>query len=237
MTQLVIRTHRPIRFAIGVILASMVTATGTWLLLDEAHWSVIRSRFRTSAEQQRLWSSNKDLEQENTTLRERVISLERIASVDKQTETFLQKEIRESQDEVFVLKGELAFYQGIMESADQTKGLDVHSIYVRRLPRVRTYQLKLVLTHVANAEAEAAGTMKITIDGLQNKAQRQFALNEVSADATPEIPFKFRNFKRFETGMQLPDGFVPQRVFVELQLSDIKASKIKKVFDWPVTAN
>ncbi len=237
MTQLVIRTHRPIRFAIGVILASMVTAIGTWLFLDEAHWSVIRGRFRASAEQQRLWSTNKDLEQGNSDLRERVIALERIASVDKQTETFLQKEIRGLQDEIFVLKGELAFYQGIMESADQTKGLDVHSIYVRRLALARNYQLKLVLTHVANAEAEAAGVMSIALEGLQNGALRRITLDEVSADVTPEIAFNFRNFKRFEASMQLPDGFAPQRVFVELQLNDIKASKIKKVFDWPVTAN
>ena len=79
--------------------------------------------------------------------------------------------------------------------------------------------------------------MNIAIEGLQNKDNRLIALNEVSADVTPEIPFKFRNFKRFEASMQLPDGFVPQRVFVELQLNDLKASKIKKIFDWPVTAN
>ncbi len=237
MTQLVIRTHRPVRFAIGVILASMVTAIGTWLFLDEAHWSVIRARFRAGNEQQRLWSSNKVLEQENTDLRERVIAMERIASVDKQTETFLQKEIRELQDEVFLLKGELAFYQGIMESADQTKGLDIHSIYVRRLAQANTYRLKLVLTHVANDEAEAAGEMSIKIEGLQNGVMRQLALNEVSTDAAPELAFKFRNFKRFDASLQLPGGFVPQRVFVELQLNDKKTSKINKVFDWPVTAN
>ena len=237
MTQLVIRTHRPVRFAIGVILVSMVTAIGTWLFLDEAHWSVIRARFRAGTEQQRLWSANKDLEVDNATLRERVIALERIASVDKQTETFLQKEIRELQDEVFLLKGELAFYRGIMEAADQTKGLNIHSIYVRRLAQANTYLLKLVLTHVANEEADAAGVMSITIEGLQNGALRQLALNEVTADAMPDLAFKFRNFKRFDASMQLPGGFVPQRVFVGLQLNDEKRSKINKVFDWPVTAN
>jgi hypothetical protein len=220
-----------------VILASMVTAIGTWLFLDEAHWSVIRGRLQTSTEQQRLWSANKGLEQDNSILRERVIALERIASLDKQTETFLQKEIRGLQDEVFRLKGELAFYQGIMESADQTKGLDVHSIYVRPLAQANTYQLKLVLTHVANDEAEAAGVMSITVEGLQNGVLRLLSLDEVSADAAPVMAYKFRNFKRFDASMQLPGGFVPQRVIVELQLNDKKPSKIKKVFDWPVTAN
>ena len=237
MTQLVIRTHRPVRFAIGIILASMITAIGTWMFLDEAHWSVIRARFRAGSEQQRLLTSNKALEQESTTLRERVIAMERIALVDKQTENFLQKEIRGLQDEVFLLKGELAFYREIMETADQTKGLNVHSIYVRRLAQANTYRMKLVLTHVADNEAEAAGEMSIKIEGLQNGVLRQLSLNDISTDAAPELAFKFRNFKRFDASLQLPGGFVPQRVFVELQLNDEKASKINKVFDWPVTAN
>lgn len=237
MNQLVIRTHRPVRFAIGVILASMITAIGTWLFLDETHWSVIRGRFRAGTDQQRLWNANKELEQDNAALHERVIALERITSMDKQTETFLQKEIRELQDEVFVLKGELAFYRGIMESADQAKGLNIHSIYVRRLAQASTYRLKLVLTHVANDEAEAAGVMNITIEGLQNGVGRLLALSDVSTDVTPDLAFRFRNFKRFDASLQLPAGFVPQRVFVELQLNDKKPSKIKKIFDWPVTAN
>jgi len=237
MSQLVIRTHRPIRFAIGVILASMITAIGTWLLLDESHWSIIRGRFQASTDQQRLWDANRQLEQDNDTLHERVIALERIASVDKQTETFLQKEIRELQDEVFVLKGELAFYRGIMESADQAKGLNIHSIYVRRVEQANTYRMKLVLTHVANDDAEAAGNMSIAIEGLQNGTGRLLALSDVSSDPAPDLTFKFRNFKRFDASLQLPGGFVPQRVIVELQLNDQKPSKIKKVFDWPVTAN
>lgn len=237
MNQLVVRPHRPFRFAFGVVLGSMVTAIGTWLLLDQAHWSVIQGRLQASAEQQRLWSANRSLEQNSTTLRERLMALERTASLDKQTETFLQKEIRALQDEVFRLKGELAFYEGIMESADQTKGLDVHDIYVRRLAQANTYQLKLVLTNVADNDAEAVGVMSILIEGLQNGTARLVSLNEVSVDATLEMAFKFRNFKRFDASMQMPGGFVPQRVFVELQPNDKKPSKINKVFDWPATAN
>ena len=237
MKHLVIRPHHPIRFAIAVILASMVTAIGTWLLLDAGHWSVIQGRFEANAERQRLWNANKGLEQDNTALRERVMAFERTASLDKQTEIFLQKEMRGLQDETFRLKGELAFYQGIMESADQTKGLDVHDIYVRRLAQANTYQLKLVLTHVADDDAEAAGVMSIVVEGVQNGATRLFSLDEVSVDAALEMAYKFRNFKRFDASMQLPDGFIPQRVFVELQPNDKKPSKIKKVFDWPATAN
>ncbi len=237
MNPLVVRPHRPIRFALGVILASMVTAIVTWFLLDVTHWSVIRGRLKASAEQQQLMNTYKSLEQTNSDFREQMMALERTASLDKQTQTFLQNEIKSLQDEVFRLKGELAFYQGIMESAGQTKGLDVQDIYIRGLAQANTYQLKLVLTHVADNDAEAEGSMNIIVEGTQNGAARILALNEISAEGGSDVAYKFRNFKRFDASLQLPSGFAPKRVIVELQPNDKKPSKIKKVFDWPATAN
>lgn len=237
MIDLVVRPHQPVRLALTVVLASMVIAIVTWLLLDESHWAVIESRLEASAEQQRLWSLNKELEGDNQQLRERLIVLERTASVDKQTETYLQQEIRELQDEVFRLKGELAFFEGIMESEGQAKGVDVHDIHVRRLASPNTYRLRLVLTNVADKDDVATGTMGIFVEGRSNGVARVLPLSEVSVDAALDLSYKFRNFKRFDASMQLPAGFVAQRVHVDLQPSDRKASKIRKTFDWPATAN
>ncbi|MBI1733115.1 MAG: hypothetical protein HYR49_10185 [Gammaproteobacteria bacterium] len=237
MNPLVVRPHRPFRFAFAIIAVSMLAAMTTWFLLDEAHWSIIRGRLSASAERQRLLNANRELEQGNASLQERVTALERTASLDKQTETFLQNEIRGLQDETFRLKGELAFYQGVMEAAGQTKGLAVQDIYVRRLPTALTYQLKLVLTNVSDDDAEAAGIMGILIEGRQNGTARLLSLTEVAVDAGLDMAYKFRNFKRFAANLQLPAGFAPQRVLVELQPTDKKTSKIKKAFDWPATAN
>jgi hypothetical protein len=237
MTQLVVRQHRPIRFAIAVVLASMLTATGTWLLLDAGHWSVIEGRLEASAELQRLLNANRNLEQLNSSLRERVFALERTESLDKQTESFLQGEIRELQEEVFRLKGELAFFEGIMEAAGRVKGLDVHDIYVRRMPQANTYRLQLVLTNVSDKGEDAEGQAVILLEGRQNGVARMLALNEVAVDTALDLSFAFRNFKRFDVKLQLPAGFAAQRVHVELQPNDKKRSKITKTFDWPATAN
>lgn len=237
MTQLVVRQHRPVRFAAAIVLASMLTATGTWLLLDAGHWNVIQGRLEASAEQQRLLNANRNLERLNSSLRERVFALERTASLDKQTESYLQGEIRELQEEVFRLKGELAFFEGIMEEAGRAKGLDVHDIYVRRMPQANTYRLRLVLTNVSDQDEDAKGRMAILLEGRQNGVTRLLTLDEVVQDTALDLSFEFRNFRRFDAQLQLPAGFVPQRVHVELQPSDKKRSKIRKSFDWPATAN
>lgn len=234
---LVVRQHRPLRLALAIVFASMIIAMGTWFALDEAHWAVIYGQFRSSAERQRLVRENRNLEEGNAKLREQVTTLQRTTSLDKQTESFLQNEIRELQDEAFRLRGELAFFEGVMEAAGQAKGLDVQDIYVRRLADPATYQLKLVLTNVSDSDAEAAGLMSIMIEGRQNGTARIVSLTEITADTTLDLSYKFRNFKRFDANMQLPAGFTPQRVIVELQPTDRKTTKIRKSFDWPSTAS
>ena len=236
MTRLVVKSHRPLQFALAIILLSMLTAVVTWTLLDNLHWSLIFDRLSANEQRKQLANTNRGLEQENAALRERVMALESDTNLDNQTSALLQDEIRGLQEEIFRLKGELQFYQGVMESTGEGKGLDVHGIYVRRLSQDNGYRIKLILTHLGNQDTPAVGRMNISIEGIQAGAARNVNLKEVTLDDALDLAFKFRNFKRFESNLAFPQGFSPQRVFVELQPSDEKETKISRVFDWPKTA-
>jgi hypothetical protein len=236
MTRFVIKSHRPLQFSLAVIALSMLVAIVTWLFLDESHWSLIRDRLSANRDQKLLWEVNQGLEEENARLRERVSMLERTTSLDDQTASLLQKEIRNLQDETFRLKGELEFFQGIMEAVGEVKGLDVHGIHVRPLSAPGTYRLKLILTNVTDSDKDTEGSVSVTLEGIQKGTTRIINLRDITLDGSPELSFKFRNFKRIESNFSLPEGFSPQRVFVELQTSDPKQSKIRKPFDWPTAA-
>lgn len=236
MSHLVVKSHRPLQFSLAIILLSMLIAFLTWLFLDSSHWSYIYARFGANHDQKLLWEANQELERENTALRERLMVLERTTTLDKQTSALVQDEIRDLQEEVFRLKGELQFYQGIMEATGEGKGLDVQGIFVRPLSRGNGYRLKLILTHVSNKDSVAEGMMDVSIEGIQDGGAHFLNLKDVTLDQTIDLTFNFRNFKRFESNLALPAGFAPQRVFVELQPKDKKQSKIKKIFDWPGSA-
>ena len=235
MSRLVVKSHRPLQLAIAVVLLSTFLSIVTWTLLDQSHWNFILGQLARNNEHRLLWEVNQGLEDENREMREHISMLERTSGLDKQTETLLQTDIKELQQEIFRLKGELVFYQGIMEAAGQAKGLDVHQIYVRQLSHRNTYRLKLILTNVASTDAVAEGDMEISIEGIASGATTVLKLVDVTLDKALDMTFKVRNFKRFESNIQLPDGFSPQRVFVNLQPKDKKQSKIRKVFDWPAT--
>ncbi|MBI2969563.1 MAG: hypothetical protein HYY36_02340 [Gammaproteobacteria bacterium] len=236
MGRLVVKSHRPLQMALAIVVLSMFIAIATWLLLDRSHWSLIYDRFNESRQRRLLWEVNQGLEEENTRLRESVMMLERTTALDRQTAAMVQDEITELQKEVFRLKGELEFYQGVMEATGQGKSLDVHGIFVRPLSHRDGYRLKTILTHVVNTDAVAEGVMRIRIEGIQEGNTRFLDLRDVTLDSGLDLTFKFRNFKRFESNLAFPADFSPQRVFVELQPKGQKEANIKKVFDWPESA-
>ena len=235
MTRLVVKSHRPWQFAVAVITLSMLVAVATWMWLDESHWSAITSRLRSSDDHKLLWEVNQGLDEENARLRERLLMLERTAQVDKQTAVLLQDEIRTLQEEVFRLKGELEFYLGIMDAAGRAKGLDVYGVHVERAGEELGYRMKLILTNVTKSDTVAEGTMVVGIEGMENGAAKAYSLSDLASGDDLQLDFSFRNFKRFESDLVLPENFLPRKISVELRPKDAKQANIKRAFDWPVS--
>ena len=163
--------------------------------------------------------------------------LERTTSVDKQTAAILQDEIKSLQESLYKMKGELEFYEGIMDATRGAKGLNIHGIYIEPLPQHRTYRLKLVLTHVAKASVEATGTMKISIIGKMNESAQDLNIEDVAVDENIDLSYKLRSFKRLEIKLALPDNFTADRVAIELQPKSRNQAIIREVFDWTAPAS
>jgi hypothetical protein len=236
MSKLVVKSHRPWQFAVAVIVLSMFLATLTWLMLDKSHWSLIFDRIGDNREWKHLWEVNQSLKEERVALQERVLMLERTTSVDKQTAALLQDEIKSLQEKIYTQKGELEFYQGIMDATRDAKGLNIHGIYIEPLAQTQAYRLKLVLTHVAKGSFLAEGSMAIFIDGRQNEKQQRLKIEDIATGATLNLVYKLRSFKRFETKLVLPEGYLPERVIVELKPKKKNQVMIREVFDWSTSA-
>jgi hypothetical protein len=231
-----VNNYRPVQWAVTIIALSTLFALGTWLALDERHWSVIIDRMTLIKEYNRLGEVNQKLAQENAGLTERVLMLERAAKLDKETASLLQKNVQLLQDEIYQLKGELRFYRGIMDSTRESIGLNIQGIHVSSLPQERSYRMKLVLTNVADVDKGsrlAPVKLNVSIEGLRNGKSSYLNLQDIALEEGLELSFKFRNFKRFESDLELPAGFTPRRVLVQLQPGDGTQTMIKKAFDWP----
>ena len=150
MPHLIIKHSRPYQIVAIAIAVSLVIFTTFWFLLDESHWSYIKSRVAIGQKSKRLWTENRTLETENKLLREQVIMLERTTQIDSQAAAELHEEMKKLQDEIYTLKGELEFYQAIMASTSTTRGLSIQGMQINRLPVENNYHFKLfqIRTHL-----------------------------------------------------------------------------------------
>jgi uncharacterized protein DUF6776 len=233
MSKLVVKKHRPFEIILAAVMFSGVFSIIVWLLLDANHWDFIKSRLSQSKETRLLWDVNKGLETENKELREKVIMLERSTQIDKQTSDRLQSDIRVLQDQVYLLKGELEFYQGIMSATTDSKGLNAQGLHIEATEQEGLYRFKLVLTNVAKSDKVIEVTMDMSVEGMNEAGSKVLSLDEVTAGSELKREIKFKNFERIEGSLSFPKGFKPLRVVVDIQQKGIRNSNVHKVFEWP----
>jgi len=232
MSHVIIKQHKPYQLAIIVIALSILVTLLTWFYLDENHWSTIKSHVSLSNETMKYMEEIQALQRENEELKERIILLERTTQIDSQMAAELQESLRQQQDEIYQLKGELEFYRGVMSSTSSAAGMNIQAMQVDKLPEDGNYRFRLVLTHVTRRDRVIEGKVDIRFEGIMNGRMTTLDIRDMSQDSVMDLSFKFRNFKRFEGNINIPEGFMPQRVIVDLHPKEKRLSRITKVFNW-----
>lgn len=205
--------------------------------MDKSHWEYIKERVKSSKEHKHLWDINKELILENKILNEKLTKIESLSQVDKQTINTIQDEIIRLQNEIYDLKGELEFYNVIMNAAKTSKGLNIQGLLINHSSSENNYIFKLVLTHVSKEDKPVEGKAEMIIYGTLNGTASELNIADISQFTANQLDYKFKNFKRITGNFMLPDGFVPDSVQVKLYPKGEKLTNIDKVFIWADATN
>ena len=233
MPRLIIKSHRPWQGIISVTALSVVIALVTWQMLDTSYWRIISSMTGRNNDERTLIDANRQLLAQNQDLNSRLLMLEQTTKVDKDTAVMLQKEMIALQDQIYKLKRELEFYQGAMDSARKTVGMDIHGVYIEPAGGRNRYLLKLVLTHVAKNDTVMKGRLAVTIEGTQNGEQRRLDLGSLLDDKT-DFGFEIKSFKRLEYEFALDEDFVAKQVIVRVNPTIGGEPPLSKTYEWPI---
>ncbi len=231
--KLVIKHHNPLQiFAVIVISCAVITIT-TWVVLDESQWSYIKSSLIEAKKNKELWQENKVMNNTIIMLEDRIVMLERTAQLEKQTIANLQAGMIKQQDEVYKLRNELEFYQGIMAAAGESRGLSIQGLRIEETSQPRSYYFKLILTHVSKSDKMTAGRLSILLEGVQDDIPRTVDIRQLTLSKSLSLVFKFRSFERIEGSILLPEGFVAHRVIVRARQEGKKTTpEMERIFDW-----
>lgn len=134
--------------------------------------------------------------------------------------------IGELQAEAARLRQQLEFYRGIVAADDPRAPVSIRSARITRGDPTRPPTLRISLAQPGNPQSVIIGTVAVTVEGRRGSTVEQFAL--------PVQRYSFRFFENLEQNIELPTGFVPQRVSIEVRPSGRQVRPVVQSLLWPV---
>ena len=159
-------------------------------------------------------------------LRQRTTTLRRSDQISRNANIELQATLAEREEEISGLRADVAFYERLVGSTGQRRGLNAHEI-VFAPEAAGTWHYNVTLTQNLNRGAISKGSMRFAVEGVRAGKLASIKWDELlQKPGAPGQPFSFRYFQQLEGSVMLPAGFTPQRVRVQLNGGG------DQVFDW-----
>ena len=230
---LVVRTHAPKRRAVllgaAVLLAVGVLYAAFEIGRYDAGFRVVDSVRGALSASARIRS----LEAENAKQRGQLEAAEVARRVDQEGYKQVNKNLGDMQSQIARLNQDLSFYRGLVQP-DSVIHVKVQQMQIVPETVAGQYRLKFVLMQTGKPDKEVAGSAAITIDGLQQGKPSSLAFAQVAPSRRVSLAYSFKYFQDYEELIQLPQGFEPTRVGVEIHSGkdrDISHS-FRQAFVW-----
>lgn len=232
---LVVKPHNPWKTKILLGLLTLVITLLGWALFEYGRFSAGYDSIEVGQEHRVLLNHVDDLDGRIENLREETAVLERAAQIERKAYDELDITLKGLQAEILELKEELAFYRGIVSPKSAAYGLRLQRFKIEPNGKPRGYRYKVILTQVLKNDRTARGAIRISIEGRQGDEAIVLNLHEVTKKSVRQVQYRFKYFQSMVGDIQLPEGFVPQRVTISVVPRKGRYSRepIEKTFNWP----
>ena len=229
--KLVVRPYAPRRRAILltllVILALALLYGAFELGRYDAHFRVIdsvRGALSTSA---RIRS----LEAENAQQRTELEAAEVARRVDREGYKQVERSLGDMQSQIARLNQDLSFYRGLVQP-ESIVSVKVQQMQIVPQAAAGQFHLKFVLMQAGKPSGTVVGNFTISVDGLQQGKPISLDFDRVVPNGRGSLAYSFKYFQDYEVPLQLPAGFEPTRVGVEIHTGKDASHGFRQAFVW-----
>jgi hypothetical protein len=230
----VVRIHRPWvrRVLWGALIAFSPVAL--YLTYELGRFDGGYDRLSAGQERREQEVSIERLEKANAELRGKLAELETGVTSQKQEREELARTVTELQTQVARQTQDLQFYRGIVSQTVGAPNVKVQRFQIANAKLARRYRLRMVLVQAARPENTVNGTVALAVEGSERGRNVTYNLAKLTPDGRAQVQFSFRYFQDLDQEIQLPEGFSPARVNVEVRASGRASSPAVQTFDWAV---
>jgi len=151
--------------------------------------------------------------------------------VDREGYKQVEQNLGDMQSQIARLNQDLSFYRGLVQP-ETVISVKVQQMQIIPDTTPGSYRIKFVLMQTGKTGGTIAGNLALTIDGLQNGKPLSLDLSRVSAGARASLAYSFKYFQDYDESVQLPAGFEPTRVGVEIHTGKDANHGFRQAFVW-----
>jgi hypothetical protein len=229
--KLVVRAHTPRRQSLfwgGVAAITIAILYAAFELgRYDAGFRVIDSVRGALAASSRI----RALETENENQRRQLEAAETARRVDREGYGQVARSLGDMQSQIARLNQDLSFYRGLVQP-ESLIHVKVQQMQIVPQAAAGAYHLKFVLMQTGKPEKEVNGNALITIDGLQQGKPVSLTYAQVSPSHRLGLAYSFKYFQDYDEPLELPQGFEPTRVGVELHNGRDSKNSFRQAFVW-----
>jgi hypothetical protein len=167
--------------------------------------------------------------QEIAQLKQRQVNLTVSDKISRAANNEVQSSLAERDEQIAALRADVAFYERLVGSTSQRKGLNAHSIEFSPEPG-GSWSYAAVLTQNLNRGAISAGQLRFAVEGVRGGKLTTVSWGQLhQKDDAPGQDYSFRYFQQLTGSVILPKDFTPQRVRISLTGG---GAPVNQTFDW-----
>ncbi|WP_428610328.1 DUF6776 family protein [Sedimenticola sp.] len=174
------------------------------------------------------------LESQRDHLREQVAALERASQIDQESIRQVREELRKRQTGYLEMEQELNLLRGIVETGVKSEGLYIQGFKLDKSDQPDSYHFRFTVSQALKNAGTAVGWILLALEGEQGGETVELPLKALTKEKDEKLKMRFRHFQDVDGLIQLPEGFNPERVIVEINPTNNRLPKVKKSFDWLV---
>lgn len=207
----------------AVVVCLLVFYIGKYFVADE----LIYANARVKALQQDLRTAHDELEAENA----RRTVAEREADILRRANALLRESDRERQDQIAGLQADLALYRRLGGASGSQAPLAVHYLELQPTQSPRVYRIIFTLTQNLRWAAVISGRVHLGLDGIRDGIALHLTEEQLLAESTEPLSFKFKYFQQFERLITLPEGFEASQLTIRLRSASLRDT-VERSMEW-----
>jgi hypothetical protein len=171
------------------------------------------------------------LQAERDQLRAAAARFERSSQIDQSAVSSVQAQLKALQDERSALRQEVEFLKSLV-SGDIT-ALQLSELSLHKDDAGAGYRFAFTVSKRAKDDDRVQGAVDVHLSGQLKGEVRTLDSKALGIDAK-DLRMGFNHFQKFEGPMQLPVGFIPKELLVEVKPNGKKFKPFEQTFEWRV---